>query len=210
MLPLPNLDTCLDAADQALRTLFADPTSQRTNPAQKTPSELSEQDSETSAALMRVNHAGEVAAQALYRGQQLFARDPAVRERLNQSAAEEQDHLAWCSQRLRELDGSPSRLNPIWYLGGFSMGALAGLLGDRASLGFVAETERQVVEHLHDHTTRLPKDDARSRAILEQMAVDEAEHGRAALLGGGVPPPMPVRRVMAVAGEIIRKVAYQL
>jgi ubiquinone biosynthesis monooxygenase Coq7 len=210
MLPLPNLDTCLDAADQALRTLFAEPTSQRANPAQRTLSELSEQDSETSAALMRVNHAGEVAAQALYRGQQLFARDPAVRHRLTQSAAEEQDHLAWCAQRLRELDGNPSRLNPVWYLGGYSMGVLAGLLGDRVSLGFVAETERQVVEHLNDHGTRLPKDDARSRAILKQMSADEAEHGRAALRGGGVPPPVPVRRLMAVAGEIIRKVAYQL
>ena len=210
MLPLPKLDSCLDAADQALRTLFATPRSERTSPGQQTPTELSEQDSETSAALMRVNHAGEVAAQALYRGQQLFARNPAVRDRLAQSAAEEQDHLAWCAQRLRELDANPSRLNPVWYLGGFSMGALAGLLGDRASLGFVAETEHQVVEHLKNHRTRLPKDDARSRAILKQMTAEEAEHGRAALLGGGVPPPRPVRRLMAVAGEIIRKVAYQL
>ncbi len=210
MLPLPNLDTWLDAADQAMRTLFAKPSSQRPNPAKQASSPLTDQDTETSAALMRVNHAGEVAAQALYRGQLLFARDTAVRDRLAQSAAEEQDHLAWCAQRLNELDGTTSRLNPVWYLGGFSIGAVAGLIGDRASLGFVAETERQVVEHLADHASRLPADDSRSRAILEQMAVDEAEHGQAAMLGGGVPPPQPVRRLMAVTGEIIRKVAYQM
>jgi len=159
---------------------------------------------------MRVNHAGEVAAQALYQGQRLFARDPRVRERLTASAKEEQDHLAWCERRLQELDTQPSRLNPLWYAGAYSIGALAGLIGDRASLGFVAETEQQVVEHLHDHLRRLPEDDARSRAILEQMAVDEANHGQAALLEGGVPPPPPVRRLMGLAGEIIRQIAYRV
>lgn len=195
-----------------MRTLFAKPVASRANPAAKRTAEdnPSEQDLDTSAALMRVNHSGEVAAQALYHGQQLFARDPSVRNRLAESAGEEQDHLAWCEQRLRELDAQPSRLNPVWYLGAYSIGAVAGLIGDRVSLGFVAETEKQVVRHLHDHLGRLPENDSRSQAILEQMAIDETAHGEAALLEGGIPPPPPVRRLMGFAGEIIRQVAYRV
>ena len=210
--PLPRLDTLLDATDQALRTLFAKPSASRDNPAtvQAADSSATNQDADTSAALMRVNHAGEVAAQALYQGQQLFARNPTVRQRLAESANEEKDHLAWCAQRLAELDTSPSRLNPLWYVGAYSIGAVAGLVGDRVSLGFVAETEKQVVQHLQDHLARLPEGDTRSHAILEQMAVDEAEHGQAALLEGGIPPPPPIRRLMGLAGEIIRQVAYRL
>jgi ubiquinone biosynthesis monooxygenase Coq7 len=211
-MPLPRLDTLLDATDQALRTLFTQPSANRDNPATQhaADGDPTQQDPVTSAALMRVNHAGEVAAQALYQGQQLFARDPSVRDRLAESAGEEQDHLAWCAQRLQELDARPSRLNPLWYVGAYSIGAVAGLFGDRVSLGFVAETEKQVVEHLHDHLTRLPEGDARSQAILEQMALDEADHGQAALLEGGILPPRPVRRLMGLAGEIIRQVAYRV
>ena len=210
--PLPRLDTLLDAADQALRTVFAKPSANRQNPAAQhaAESDQTEQDKVTSAALMRVNHAGEVAAQALYQGQQLFARSPRVRDRLAESASEEQDHLAWCAQRLQELDARPSRLNPLWYLGAYSIGTVAGLAGDRVSLGFVAETEKQVVQHLRDHLARLPESDTRSQAILEQMALDEADHGQAALLEGGLPPPPPVRRLMGLAGQIIRQVAYRV
>ena len=159
---------------------------------------------------MRVNRAGEIAAQALYLGQSLLARSDETRHRLLDAADEERDHLVWCTQRLAELGGSKSMLDPIWYAGAAVAGALAGAAGDRASLGFVGETERQVEAHLGDHLRRLPVRDARSRAILEQMAADEAHHGTMAKLAGGREMPAPVRRLMAVGGEVLRRGAYVL
>lgn len=153
------------------------------------------------AGLMRVNHAGEIAAQALYRGQALVARDRRVRDHLLKAAEEERDHLQWCEQRLHELGDGPSRLAPLWYAGSYAIGATAGLAGDRWSLGFVEETERQVAEHLDDHLGRLPAEDHRSRDILARMRADEARHGQEAAEAGAHPLPRPVRSLMrAVAG----------
>ncbi|MGH8335939.1 MAG: 2-polyprenyl-3-methyl-6-methoxy-1,4-benzoquinone monooxygenase, partial [Gammaproteobacteria bacterium] len=174
---LNPLDRLITELDRALRTAFpaASHTPARVNPAAKHPDDvLSEQERRLSGRLMRVNHAGEVAAQALYQGQAFTAHSDAVRSGMAQSAAEEVDHLAWCEQRLQELDASTSRLDPFWYLGSFAIGAAAGVAGDKFSLGFVAETERQVVKHLEVHLQRLPAGDHRSRAILEQMQQDEA------------------------------------
>lgn len=162
------------------------------------------------AGLMRINHAGEVAAQALYHGQATVARDPHTRAHLLQAAREEQDHLRWCEQRLRELDDQPSRLQPFWYAGSFAIGALAGLAGDRWSYGFVDETERQVSEHLGEHLAQLPADDARSRAILEQMRVDEERHGREAREAGGRPLPEPIRVLMRQVARVMKFGAYRL
>jgi ubiquinone biosynthesis monooxygenase Coq7 len=162
------------------------------------------------AGLMRVNHAGEVAAQALYRGQALVARSPAVRRQLLDAAAEERDHLHWCEQRLRELDDAPSLLTPLWYAGSFAIGATAGLAGDRTSLGFVEETERQVSEHLDDHLGRLPEQDARSRAILKTMREDEERHGRAAKEAGAKTLPGPVRRLMSAVAGVMKFGAYRI
>ncbi len=160
--------------------------------------------------LMRVNHAGEVAAQALYQGQALTARDPAVTEALRESAAEETDHLAWCEQRLGELGGRTSLLNPLWYAGSFAIGALAGALGDRASLGFIIETEKQVESHLGNHLERLPNADSRSRAILEQMQRDEIAHGQKAASLGGKDLPAPVRFAMRLTSRLMTRGAYWL
>jgi ubiquinone biosynthesis monooxygenase Coq7 len=160
------------------------------------------------AGLMRVNHAGEVAAQALYEGQALTARNPMVREQLRRAAAEEQDHLAWCAERVRELGEQPSRLAPFWYAGAYAIGAAAGLLGDKVNLGFVAETEKQVVKHLEGHLGRLPEGDGKSRAILEQMKADEARHGRDAKKAGGAELPAPVQRLMKLASRVMTKTAY--
>src|ERR1700754_1118437 len=185
----PSLDTFISAADRALRALLAKPAAGRPVPmsaaapareAQKADSALSTDEKRESAALMRVNHAGEVAAQALYHAQALFARDPSVRDFMLHAAREETDHLAWCESRLKELGSRPSVLNPLWYAGSFGIGAVAALLGDKASLGFVAETERQVEGHLKSHLDRLPVEDHRSRAIVEAMCADEVGHGRQA------------------------------
>jgi ubiquinone biosynthesis monooxygenase Coq7 len=157
---------------------------------------------------MRVNHAGEVAAQALYQGQALTARDPIVKSAMNQAAAEETDHLAWCAQRLAELRGRPSVLNPLWYFGSYAIGAVAGLLGDRASLGFVAETERQVEAHLRDHLGRLSPQDLRSRAILEQMTHDEIRHGAKASSMGGQALPIPVSFAMRATSRLMTRGSY--
>ena len=161
------------------------------------------------AGLMRVNHAGEVAAQALYLGQAAVARDDATRRHLLEAAAEEQDHLAWCAERLEELGSGPSRFNPAWFAGSWAIGALAGLAGDRTSLGFVVETERQVEAHLGEHLERLPEGDARSRAVVRRMQADEAAHGRAAREAGGVELPDPVPRLMALASGFMKWVAYR-
>jgi len=162
------------------------------------------------AGLMRVNHAGEVAAQALYHGQSFFARSESVRDHLLHAAAEEADHLRWCEQRLAELGEAPSRLAPVWYGASFAMGALAAVAGDRYSLGFVEETERQVVRHLDGHLQRLPPEDRRSRAILEQMRSDEARHGAEARAAGGTDLPLPVRFAMSAVAKVMTRTAYWL
>ena len=169
---------------------------------------LSERERRLSAGLMRVNHAGEVAAQALYEGQALGAREKTVNVRLREAAQEEAEHLDWCERRLDELESAPSRLDPLWYAGSFLIGLAATARGDAASLGFVAETERQVVEHLNGHIERLPAGDHRTRAILRQMARDEAKHGAAALAGGGRPPPFPVRLAMRLSAKVMTRTSY--
>jgi 3-demethoxyubiquinol 3-hydroxylase len=170
---------------------------------------LSDTERRRAAALMRVNHAGEIAAQALYHGQAFAARSEQTRELLRAAAREESDHLAWCETRLQELQSRPSLLDPLWYAGSFAIGALAALSGgDRASLGFVVETERQVERHLDDHLQRLPASDARSRAILEKMREDEVAHGTRARQAGGVDLPAPVRTVMKHTARIMTRTAY--
>jgi ubiquinone biosynthesis monooxygenase Coq7 len=172
--------------------------------------QLTEAERCESAALMRVNHAGELAAQALYHGQALVARSVSTRAMLLSAARSESDHLAWCEARLKELAARPSLLNPLWYAGSFTIGALTGLLGDRASLGFVAETERQVEGHLDEHLGRLPASDTRSRAILETMRSEEIAHGAAASAAGGprLPPPLPA--LMRATARIMTRTAYWL
>jgi ubiquinone biosynthesis monooxygenase Coq7 len=214
----PSLDTFISAADRALRALLAPPAAGRPVPtsgagpareAQKADAALSTEDKRESAALMRVNHAGEVAAQALYHAQALFARDPEVREFMLHAAREETDHLAWCEERLKELGARPSVLNPLWYAGSFGIGTLAALLGDRASLGFVAETERQVEGHLKSHLDRLPREDVRSRAIVEAMRHDEVGHGREARNAGGAALPGPVRELMRRTARVMTHTSYR-
>lgn len=205
--PLP--DRLLSALDRALKTLTTAPDGGRASPAANLPEPaLSAAERAHSAALLRVNHAGEIAAQALYEGQKVFARSPAVAQQLEQAAAEERDHLAWCADRLEELDGRPSALSPLWYAGGYALGVLAGAVSDRASLGFVEETERQVVAHLEDHLGRLPAGDDKSAAILEHMADDETHHGQQAAAAGAVKLPPPARALMRLGGGVLRRVAY--
>lgn len=205
------MDDLLAIADEALRTLGVRQQTSRPSPAGRQPqTDLSADELECSASLMRVNHAGEIAAQALYTGQALTARTAQTRAVLRQAAREERDHLAWCAERADELNGRTSLLAPLWYAGSVMLGALAGLAGDRTSLGFVAETERQVEAHLHDHLTRLPVNDHRSRAILEQMAEDEARHGTTARLAGGTQLSAPARLLMRIGGEILRKTALRV
>ena len=169
---------------------------------------LSDTEKRHSAALMRVNHAGEIAAQALYHGQALMARSTTTRELLLKAAREETDHLAWCETRLKELDSRPSLLNPLWYAGSFVIGAVAAFLGDRTSLGFVVETERQVEGHLNEHLARLSPDDARSRAILQTMRTDEIAHGMSAKAAGGAELPSPVRALMRNTARLMTRTAY--
>ncbi len=204
------LDSSIAALDRALRAVLAPARTSRPIPGPDAvgPEPLSEGDRRTSAALMRVNHAGELAAQALYHGQALVARSAATREMLLAAARSESDHLAWCEARLTELASRPSLLNPLWYAGSFMIGAAAALLGDRASLGFVAETERQVEGHLDEHLGRLPPGDGRSRAILETMRAEEIEHGAAAAAAGGVRPPAPVCALMRRTARIMTGSAY--
>lgn len=156
------------------------------------------------ASLMRVNHAGEVAAQGLYHGQALVARDPAIRRQLLDAAKEERDHLNWCAERLHELGDGPSKLSPLWYAGSAAIGAMAGLKGDAVSLGFVAETERQVSAHLGEHLQRLPAGDAASRAVVQAMKADEERHGQQALAAGGQLPPAPVRGLMQLVANVMK------
>ena len=210
----PHLDTFISAADRALRALLAPPAAGRPLPLQKSDEKpapaLSPDDQRESAALMRVNHAGEVAAQALYHAQALFARNDKVRDFMLHAAREETDHLAWCETRLKELGARPSVLNPLWYAGSFGIGTLAALLGDRMSLGFVAETERQVEGHLKSHLERLPRDDLRSRAIVEAMCHDEVGHGQEAQSAGAASLPGPVRELMRRTASVMTHTSYRL
>lgn len=205
---LSPLDRLLDLADNGLRSSFARPASSRPTPGNPTSMPVDPGRRRHAAGLMRVNHAGEIAAQGLYHGQALTAREPGTRAALARAAAEEGDHLAWCRDRLDELGSRPSLLNPLWYAGSVAIGALAGLFGDRASLGFMAETERQVEGHLAEHLERLPADDARSRAIVEQMQADEIAHGRAAQEAGGMSLPEPVPRLMRLSARVMTGTAY--
>ena len=202
------LDRLVTPLDQTLRTLFASHVAARPNPAQSLPEAPEIIDRRHTAALMRINHSGEVAAQALYQGQAFVSQRDATRASLMEAAREETDHLAWCAERIKELGGRTSVLNPLWYAGSFTIGALAGLAGDRTSLGFVAETERQVVEHLDGHLQRLPVEDVRTRAIIQQMSADEERHGRNAMLAGGAELPRPVRAMMKLTAKVMTRTAY--
>ena len=205
------LDRLLADAQNALETVLGAPRAGRANPAAGEPDVvLDDGDRRHAAGLMRINHVGEVCAQALYMGQAAVARDPATRADLLAAAAEETDHLAWCADRLRELDSRPSLLNPLWYAGSYAIGALAGLRGDGWNLGFVVETERQVESHLDEHLQRLPGADGRSRAILTVMKADEARHAEHAEAAGARVLPPPVPSLMAAASRLMKTVAYRL
>lgn len=203
-------DRLLGAADAALRTLSGAARAGRPAPRAPGQAPLSPQERALSAALMRVNHVGEVCAQALYQAQSLTARSDELREQMDRAAREEVDHLAWTEQRLRELDDRPSLLNPVWYGGAFAIGLLAGRAGDRWSLGFVVETERQVEAHLAGHLNRLPEADRASRAIVARMKDDEAQHARNAEAAGAAPLPAPVRWAMRGAAKLMTTTAHHL
>lgn len=204
------LDSLIAQFDRGLKTAAGSaPESQRPHPAESIDEgNLTAVERDRSMRLMRVNHAGEVAAQALYHGQALTAKLDDVRDAMEHAAQEENDHLAWCAQRIDELGGQPSRLQPLWYAGSFAIGATAGLLGDKWSLGFVAETERQVVNHLKSHEKQLPRKDQRSRAIIGKMKSDEEEHGQAALDAGGVKFPAPVQQGMTAMSKVMTSLAW--
>ena len=203
-----SLDRLITVFDNGLRTLVVPPISARPTPDAVVEGELTEKEKRAAAALMRVNHTGEICAQALYQGQALTARDPVARSALEQAAAEENDHLAWTSQRIGDLGGRPSLLNPLWYAGSLAMGAVAGALGDRWNLGFLAETERQVEGHLDGHLGRLPPQDLKSRAIVEQMKSDEIRHAETAIRYGGAELPTPVKFAMKLSARVMTATSY--
>lgn len=206
-----HLDHLITNFDQALRTVFGRPlVTGRPNPSDLVTDadELAEAEHSESARLMRINHTGEVCAQALYQGQSLTARLEHVRESMEQAAQEENDHLAWCEQRIHELGSHTSYLNPVFYAGSFALGALAGTLGDKWSLGFVAETERQVVKHLEGHLQTMSQHDQKSRAILEQMQIDEQHHGTKAQEAGGADLPTPVKQLMQAMSKVMTGTTY--
>jgi len=206
---LSPIDRLLNAADNFLRSVSTTPPSSRPYPARSIPETvLSDEDRKLSAALMRVNHAGEVAAQALYQGQALTASTPEMRALLHHAATEEADHLNWTAQRLEALNSRPSLLSPVWYTGAFLLGAVAGRMGDPVSLGFLAETERQVEDHLKDHLDRLPTADAASRAVVVQMKQDEVNHMNAALKAGGADLPGPVQAAMRASSKVMTTLAH--
>jgi ubiquinone biosynthesis monooxygenase Coq7 len=204
-------DPVLTAADAALRTLFARPHATRAMPvSSQSPGELSEGERREAGALMRVNHVGEVCAQALYTAQAAVTRDPVLRAQFVEAAHEETDHLAWTRQRLDELGARPSVLNPLWYAGAFGLGLVAGRLGDPLSLGFVAETERQVEAHLDSHLDRLPPADSASRAVVEQMKLDEARHAAQAIDAGAAELPPPAKALMRLASRVMTTLAHRI
>jgi 3-demethoxyubiquinol 3-hydroxylase len=205
------LDRLIAQLDRVLRTIGGVADASRVSPGDAVPeARLNGHERAHAAALMRVNHVGEVCAQALYQGQALTARDPYARETLARAAREEEDHLAWSAQRVRELGGRMSLLNPVWYAGAFTIGTIAGALGDRWNLGFLAETERQVEEHLAGHLERLPADDERTRAVVAAMRADEAKHRDTALRLGAAELPGPARLVMRLAAKVMTTVAYRI
>jgi ubiquinone biosynthesis monooxygenase Coq7 len=211
MRDLSPIDRLLIDAQNALGTVFGSPHAERTNPGNDQAEIVLDDDERRHAAgLMRINHVGEVCAQALYIGQAAVARDDATRRQLLAAAQEETDHLAWCAQRLHELDSRPSLLNPLWYAGSYAIGALAGLRGDGWNLGFVVETERQVEAHLDEHLQQLPPADQRSRAILETMKADEARHAEHAQAQGARRLPPPVPTLMAAASKLMKTIAYRI
>lgn len=205
------VDKFIGNIDNAIRTIIGQPQiTERPNPAEEIEeAELSEAEKKHSAGLMRVNHAGEVSAQGLYTGQALTARLPDVREKMERAAMEENDHLDWCERRLNELGSHKSLINPIWYFGSLAIGAAAGIAGDKWSLGFIAETEHQVIKHLENHLESLPKHDEKSRAVLEQMKVDEAHHATVALQHGGAELPTPVKKLMGFTSKVMTTLAYK-
>jgi 3-demethoxyubiquinol 3-hydroxylase len=206
------LDHFIIHTDYALRTLLGPPqVTERPNPALNVPeTELHDSERRQSAGLMRVNHAGEIAAQGLYQGQALTARLPGVRDNMQRAAQEENDHLDWCEKRLHELNSHTSVFKPLWYFGSFSIGAIAGAAGDKWSLGFVAETERQVVKHIDNHLQKLPVNDLKSRAILTQMRIDEKHHATTAIKAGGVPLPKTIKFIMRQTAKVMTATAYWL
>jgi 3-demethoxyubiquinol 3-hydroxylase len=205
------LDHLIIGFDKALRTVFAPARSIRPVPGDDLPEALlTDEERRHAAALMRVNHCGEICAQALYQGQAVMSRDPVIRRELEQASNEETEHLAWTEQRIAELGGRKSLLNPIWYGSSFALGMLAGKLGDRWNLGFLAETERQVEDHLSGHLTRLPADDAKSREIVGQMKIDEARHAETAIGLGAHELPAPAKQLMKLMSRVMTVTAYRL
>ena len=205
-------DRLITEFDTALKSISGGANSVRSVPKNEDHGKttLSETERAHAAGLMRVNHVGEVCAQALYQSQKLLARDPQIQEMLNHSAQEEMDHLAWCETRLKELGSHTSYLNPFWYAGSFAIGLLAGLAGDQWSLGFVAETEKQVENHLQSHLETLPENDQQSRAIVQQMRLDEIEHGKEAIDAGGVVLPPVIQKLMQASSKFMTSTAYKI
>lgn len=208
---LSPLDRFFAGLERALETVAGAPEANRASPARGgAHAALDDTERRHVAGLMRINHTGEVCAQALYDGQAALARNEANREHLLHAAAEETDHLAWCAERLKELDSRPSLLNPLWYAGSYAIGALAALAGDAVSLGFVVETERQVEAHLAEHLERLPAQDERSRAVLLQMQADEVRHAQHAQARGGIDLPFPIPQLMQASSMVMKVVAYRI
>ncbi|QWE26874.1 2-polyprenyl-3-methyl-6-methoxy-1,4-benzoquinone monooxygenase [Polynucleobacter sp. AP-Ainpum-60-G11] len=206
------IDRFIIEFDTALRSVVGGAHAHRPTPGSDIQSTalLDVKEREHAAGLMRVNHVGEVCAQALYQSQKLVARNPEIRQMLDHSGQEEMDHLAWCETRLQELGSHTSYLNPIWYAGSFAIGLAAGLAGDKWSLGFVAETEKQVENHLESHLQKLPIEDERSRAIVDQMRIDEIEHGQAAISAGGAALPEPIQKLMQAMSKVMTSTAYKI
>jgi ubiquinone biosynthesis monooxygenase Coq7 len=206
------IDRFIIEFDTALRSIVGGAHAHRPTPGSDTLSTglLDAKEREHAAGLMRINHVGEVCAQALYQSQKLVARNPEIQQMLDHSGQEEMDHLAWCETRLQELGSHTSYLNPIWYVGSFAIGLVAGLAGDKWSLGFVAETEKQVENHLESHLEQLPVQDQRSRAIVDQMRIDEIEHGQAAIFAGGAVLPEPVKSLMKAMSKVMTTTAYKI
>ena len=210
---IEGIDLIITSVDEALRSVFSKPIAQRINPADDkhvTETELSDSERNQSIELMRINHVGEVCAQALYQGQALTAKSADVKEKMQEAASEEIDHLSWCDQRLTELGGRPSYLNPLWYSGSFILGAVAGAIGDKWSLGFLEETENQVEKHLAEHLDYLPEKDRRSREIVNQMKIDEAKHAQMAHESGAADLPSPVKTGMKLTADLMKKVAAKI
>ncbi|MFM1956269.1 MAG: 2-nonaprenyl-3-methyl-6-methoxy,4-benzoquinol hydroxylase [Pseudomonadota bacterium] len=207
------LDRLIVEFDKGLKTLTANAHSVRPHPDQninQATEDLTSEEKRHAASLMRINHCGEVCAQALYNGQALTAKNPETVKALEQASKEETEHLAWCEKRIQELGGHTSFLNPIWYASSFTLGAIAGALGDKWNLGFLAETERQVGRHLNHHLETLPSNDAKSRAILEQMKIDEAEHAKTAVHLGAAELPTPIKAAMQSMSKVMTKTTYHL